>query len=154
MKVSELIKELEEFLQINGDLEVVKTGEYVGSESVDCIAFVRGHECLISNKYLDNYTMTTAQKLEKVTEDLKEMLRDRTCNNCRWCNETKVGYTCWETNKELNDLRIGKERQICFIPKDDDYEDRYKLNKIQYCKAKLIKDLKKEEYLEEAEKWK
>ena len=61
MKVSELIKELEDFLENIGDLEVVKTGEYLGSDSVDGIAFIRAHECLIANDYLDNYTHTTEQ---------------------------------------------------------------------------------------------
>ena len=55
MKVSELIKELEEVLNEYGDLDVVKGQDYVGSEEVTGVNIIRGHQLYISNKYLDNY---------------------------------------------------------------------------------------------------
>lgn len=154
MKVSELIKELEDFLENIGDLEVVKTGEYLGSDSVDGIAFIRAHECLIANDYLDNYTQTTEQKLNKVKEDLSEILKDVSCKDCRWCNETDVGNRCWEREIDLQNSEVTDDKLICFTPNDDVEIDRYILVKMQYCGAKLQKDLLEEEYLKEVQKWK
>lgn len=151
MKVSELIKELEDFLKLYGDFDVVKSGQYLGSESVDNVIWIRNQECLIANEWLDNYTLTTLEKLNNVDEKLMELLENRKCNECGHYfirdDEKFCGY--WGNNvngdEKVNDDNI---KLYCFEYHNGLFDNPKKLNyelmKIQYCKGVLEKELKKE----------
>ena len=135
MKVSELIKELEDMLNEWGDLEVVKGKDYVGSEEVTGVTTIHGN-CYIVNEYLDNYTMKNKDKLEWVKKDLKHMLKALSCSDCK--NQFD-GYCYWNNysvkNKGLN--------VKCFEPKDLSYDRKWKIHMMQNCIHKLEHEIKK-----------
>ncbi len=129
MKISELIKELEDMLETWGDLEVVKGKNYVGSEEVTGISTIHG-DCYIVNKYLDNYAMKNSDKLKWAKKDLEEILKELDCSDCR--NQLN-GYCHW--NKSYVK---GKELNVnCFEAKDMPYEKKWKIRMMQNCIHKL-----------------
>lgn len=148
MRISELIKDLEEMLEMCGDLDVVKTGEYLGSESVDGIAWIRGHECLICNEWLDNYTMTTEAKFENVKNYLIEILDGMKCCNCNhFFTRDNIGICGWWSISVTGDEPVTESeiKISCFEFNkefENQYEKNYELDKIQYCKGILEKEMK------------
>lgn len=135
MKVSELIKELENILNNYGDLDVVKGKNYVGSEEVTGVAMIRGHQCYIENKYLDNWAIKNTDKLDWVKKDLSKYLTGLSCSQCR---HHKDGYCYWN-RKNINDEELNIE---CFDGEDLPYEVRYKIRMMQNCIHKLNYELK------------
>lgn len=135
MKVSELISELETILEEYGDLDCVKGQNYVGSEEVTGVSIIRGHQCYIENKYLDNYTMKNIDKLNWVKNDLQKMFNGLSCCDCRY---QKDGWCFWiEEHISKDDLNIE-----CLVPNDSfPYEFRYKTNLMQNCIHKLMYEL-------------
>lgn len=70
MLISELIKELEHFLEMHGDLEVRHTIGRVGDVEIDSVNIYKGHICLLNNHYLDNYTLRISDKIKNLDEDI------------------------------------------------------------------------------------
>ena len=130
MKVSELIKELEEVLNEYGDLDVVKGQDYVGSEEVTGVNIIRGHQLYISNKYLDNYSMKNVDKLEWVKKDLIQHLTGLSCSDCR----NSLNGFCHLKLKKISTDDLDIE---CFEGKTLSYEERYKIKMLQNCIYKL-----------------
>lgn len=134
MKVSELISELENILKEYGDLDCVKGKDYVGSEEVTGVTIIRGHQCYIENKYLDNWSMKNIDKLEWVRNDLTEHLTGLSCCDCRY---QKDGWCFWkETETTEDDLDVD-----CFVGKNTPYDFNYKINLLQNCIFKLQNEL-------------
>ncbi len=134
MKISELIKELEDMLEEWGDLEVVKGKNYVGSEEVTGISTIHGN-CYITNKYLDNYTMKNKDKLKWAKKDLEKILKGLDCLDCR--NQLN-GYCYWnESYVKDKDLNIR-----CFDAKDLPYDMKWKIGMLQNCIHKLEYELR------------
>ena len=68
--ITELINRLEEFKDKHGDLPVYITKGFVADTEVDTVTFVRGHQCLLGNHYLDNYTLRISDKIKNLDEDI------------------------------------------------------------------------------------
>ena len=134
MKISELINELEDMLEKWGDLEVVKGQNYVGSEEVTGISTIHG-DCYIENKYLDNYTMRNADKLDLARKDLEEILKGLDCLDCR--NQSN-GYC----HLRENHVKGGQLNMKCFEPMNMHYESKWKINMMQNCISKLEYELR------------
>ena len=135
MRISELIKELENMLETWGDLEVVKGKDYVGSEEVTGITTIHG-DCYIENKYLDNYTMRNEYKLNWAKKDLEKMLKGLTCFDC----ECESNAYCYFHNCNVKDNELNMK---CFEAKDMPYERKWKINMMQNCIHKLEMELRK-----------
>lgn len=134
MKISELIKKLEDMLEEWGDLEVVKGKNYVGSEEVTGITTIHGN-CYIENKYLDNYTMRNEDKLDLAKKDLEEILKGYDCFDCK----NQIDGYC-----HLHQYHIKNEKMNikCFEAKDMPYEKKWKINMMQNCIHKLEYELR------------
>ena len=135
MKVSELINELNKILNNYGDLDVVKGKNYVGSEEVTGVVIIRGHQCYIENKYLDNWAIKNTDKLNWVKKDLSKYLTGLSCFQCR---HHKDRYCYWN-RKNINNEELNIE---CFDGEDLPYEVRYKIRMMQNCIHKLNYELK------------
>lgn len=134
MRISELIKELEDMLEEWGDLEVVKGRNYVGSEEVTGITTIHG-DCYIENRYLDNYAMRNKDKLEWAEKDLKKILEGFDCSDCR---SQMNGYCYWHKSY----VKGGELDIRCFEPKDMPYEMEWKIMMMQNCIHKLEYELR------------
>ena len=81
--ISELIKKLEAFKDKHGDLPVYHTIGFVADVEIDTVNLVRGSQCLLGNKYLDNYTMRTEDKILDLQKDMMRYANDNLdCSHC------------------------------------------------------------------------
>lgn len=123
MLVSELIEELEEFKERVGDLPVYYTKSYMADVEIDTVKFTRGHQCLLGNHYIDNYTLTIEQQSENLAKDmLKYSEKYLDCTKCKsyyteepYCALFKKG---WEKTNVFT----------CFTPKSHiKYKEIYQM---------------------------
>lgn len=84
MLISELIKELEQFKEKNGDLPVYHSIGRVADVEIDTISYYGAYKCLIGNQYLDHYSVRVEDKIKEVMKDIEKYVKtyDITCHNC------------------------------------------------------------------------
>ena len=162
MLTSELIRELKEHLEKDGDLPVCHSIQSRADVEIDRIQSLT-NKVGLANTYLDNYTLTTEQKITNIEKEIKEYVEKNKicCNNCKWYNEeysNHAGVTlpfCMYNMRILlfSDREWVQEKDKlfdCFNPKDEH------LDKLLYYRSILLKEHKreKEAYLKNGVEWK
>lgn len=109
MLISELIKKLEDFKKKHGDLPVYHTIGYVGDVEIDDIAWVRAHQCVLGNRYIDNYAKDTRDRLLDLELDMIKYAKEcLDCSHCKFFSDDKCIYNSeWSSTNVLD----------CFRPK-------------------------------------
>ena len=112
--ITELINRLEEFKDKHGDLPVYITKGFVADTEVDTVTFVRGHQCLLGNHYLDNYTSRTEWKLDELRKDMLGYANEYLdCTHCKhYHHETG---RCIDTIPTRGMMRRYEEGEIASI---------------------------------------
>lgn len=115
LMISELIKKLETFKDEHGDLPVYHTIGFLADVEIDTINLVRGNQCMLGNKYLDNYTMKTEDKILDLQRDMMRYAYDNLdCSHCTFFQDKKCIYDSeWSPSNVLD----------CFRPKSHVQDD-------------------------------
>lgn len=135
MLISELIEQLEEFKKKHGDLSVYHTVGFVADVEIDNISVVRAYQCMLGNKYLDNYTKRTEDKISELEMDMMRYANENLdCSHCRFFQNNKCGYGLkWHSVNVLD----------CFKPKSHVKDE--KIYRMQHYLLLLKSQLRKEQ---------
>lgn len=134
LMISELIKKLENFKARHGDLPVYHTIGFVADVEIDTVNLVRGGQCMLGNKYLDNYTMRTEDKISDLQRDMIRYAYDNLdCSHCAFFQDKKCIYDSeWSPSNVLD----------CFRPKSHVQDDT--IYRMQHYLRLLQSTLRKE----------
>ena len=132
--ISELIKKLETFKDKHGDLPVYHTIGFVADVEIDTVNLVRGSQCMLGNKYLDNYTMRTEDKILDLQRDMMRHANDNLdCSHCAFFLDKKCVYDLeWSPSNVLD----------CFKPRSHVQDDP--IYRMQHYLRLLQSTLRKE----------
>ena len=134
MLISELIEKLENFKDKHGDLCVYHTIGFVADVEIDTVNIVRGGQCMLGNKYLDNYTTRTEDKILTLERDMMRYAYDNLdCSHCAFFQNKKCIYDSeWYPSNVLS----------CFRPKSHVKDDT--IYRMQHYRLLLKSTLSKE----------
>lgn len=118
---SELIKELEDFIEKIGDMPVYITKGFVADTEVDMVAYVRASQCLLGNHYLDWYSRTREHRIEELKKDmLTYASEDLDCTHCEYYDEKKG--LCVDYEQMMENHRNGEDFPLTMVYRECDWK--------------------------------